>query len=114
MDLIIKELKNIKEILLCKVNHKVIGQIPLECLNTQNVSISEIDSLTFTINKKYTNIQNKATMINPIYDEVVNERFICIDGDYYVIKDVEENHFEESKTVTIYGQEKKLEKNNFI
>ena len=113
MDLIIKELKNIKEILLCKVNHKVIGQIPLECLNTQNVSISEIDSLTFTINKKYTNVQNKTTMINPIYDEVVNERFICIDGDYYVIKDVEEDHFEESKTVTIYGQEKKLEKNNF-
>ena len=113
MDLIIKELKNIKEILLCKVNHKVIGQIPLECLNTQNVSISEIDSLTFTINKKYTNIQNKTTMINPVYDEVVNERFICIDGDYYVIKDVEEDHFEESKTVTIYGQEKKLEKNNF-
>ena len=113
MDLIIKELKNIKEVLLCKVNHKVIGQIPLECLNTQNVSISEIDSLTFTINKKYTNIQNKTTMINPIYDEVVNERFICIDGEFYVIKDVEEDHFEESKTITIYGQEKKLEKNNF-
>lgn len=113
MELIIKELKNIEEILLCKVNHKVIGQIPLEYLDTQNVSISEIDSLTFTINKKYTNVQNKTTMINPIYDEIVNERFICIDGDYYVIKDVEENHFEESKTVTIYGQEKKLEKNNF-
>ena len=114
MELIIKELKNIEEILLCKVNHKVIGQIPIKCLDNQSVSISEIDSITLTIHKEYTNTQNKTTKINPIYDEILTERFICIDEEYFVIKNVQENRMKNAKTITIYGQEKKIEKNNFV
>ena len=113
MELIIKELKNIEEVLLCKVNRKVIGQIPLNYLQSHTVSMDEIDTITFVIYKKYTNNQNKTVMYNPIYDEVKEERFLNVDGDYYVIKKVEENVIDEVKTVTAYGQEKKLEKNNF-
>ena len=113
MELIIKELKNIEEVLLCKVNRKVIGQIPLDYLQSHTVSMDEIDTITFVIYKKYTNNQNKTVMYNPIYDEVKEERFLNVDGDYYVIKKVEENVIDEVKTVTAYGQEKKLEKNNF-
>ena len=97
MELIIKELKNIEEVLLCKVNRKAIGQIPLNYLQSHTVSMDEIDTITFVIYKKYTNNQNKTVMYNPIYDEVKEERFLNVDGDYYVIKKVEENDVDDDR-----------------
>lgn len=112
MDLIIKELKDIKEVLLCKVNKKVIAQIPTSCIIMQSRNIDDIDEVELLIKEKYTSPHNKQEQFNIYYDDVVNERYICVDGEYFVIKNVDEDKIKRQKTVKAFGQEKKLEKIN--
>ena len=113
-ELVIKELKEIKQITLNKLNKEIIAEIPLCYLIEQTKSIDEVDTIKLTIPFKYRNNYTKQTQKYYVYDEVLAERLICVDGEYYVIKEISENELKHTKEITCYGLEKKLEKNTFV
>ena len=113
-ELVIKELKEIKQLTLNKLNKEVIAEIPLCYLIEQTRSIDEVDTIKLTIPFKYRNNYTKQTQKYYVYDEVLAERLICADGEYYVIKEISENELKHTKEITCYGLEKKLEKNTFV
>ena len=113
-ELVIKELKEIKQLTLNKLNKEVIAEIPLCYLIEQTRSIDEVDTIKLTIPFKYRNNYTKQTQKYYVYDEVLAERLICVDGEYYVIKEISENELKHTKEITCYGLEKKLEKNTFV
>lgn len=110
-DVIIKELKPIQEIVLTKLNGDVIAEIPIFYLTEESRNIDEVDTITFTIPLRYRDNFSKKMVNYYVYDEVIAERLICVDGEYFVIKEINENQSNHTKTITAYGLEKKLEKN---
>lgn len=113
-EIIIKELKPIKHITLTKLNGDVIAEIPLFYLNEETRSIDEVDTISFTIPLKYRNNFSKEMHDYYVYDEVIAERLICVDGEYFVIKEITENQSNHTKSITAYGLENKLEKNTIV
>lgn len=114
MDIIVKELKPINEILLEKLNGEVIGQIPVKFVSNQSRNFDDIDSLEFEIPRFIPSQIGKISKENPLYFELMTERVISIDDEKFIIKKVKTDDDKEIKTVTVYGYEKKLEKNNFV
>lgn len=110
-DIIIKELKPIQKIALTKLNGDVIAEIPIFYLTEESRNIDEVDTITFTIPLRYRDNFSKKMVNYYVYDEVIAERLICVDGEYFVIKEINENQSNHTKTITAYGLEKKLEKN---
>lgn len=110
-DVIIKELKPIQEIILTKLNGDVIAEIPIFYLTEESRNIDEVDTITFTIPLRYRDNFSKKMVNYYVYDEVIAERLICVDGEYFVIKEINENQSNHTKEITAYGLEKKLEKN---
>lgn len=110
-DIIIKELKPIQKITLTKLNGDVIAEIPIFYLTEESRNIDEVDTITFTIPLRYRDNFSKKMVNYYVYDEVIAERLICVDGEYFVIKEINENQSNHTKTITAYGLEKKLEKN---
>lgn len=110
-DIIIKELKPIQKIALTKLNGDIIAEIPIFYLTEESRNIDEVDTITFTIPLKYRDNFSKKMVNYYVYDEVIAERLICVDGEYFVIKEINENQSNHTKTITAYGLEKKLEKN---
>ena len=110
-DVIIKELKPIQEIVLTKLNGDVIAEIPIFYLTEESRNIDEVDTITFTIPLRYRDNFSKKMVNYYVYDEVIAERLICVDGEYFVIKEINENQSNHTKEITAYGLEKKLEKN---
>ena len=110
-DIIIKELKPIQEITLTKLNGDVIAEIPIFYLTEESRNIDEVDTITFTIPLRYRDNFSKKMVNYYVYDEVIAERLICVDGEYFVIKEINENQSNHTKEITAYGLEKKLEKN---
>lgn len=110
-DVIIKELKPIQEIVLTKLNGDVIAEIPIFYLTEESRNIDEVDTITFTIPLRYRDNFSKKMANYYVYDEVIAERLICVDGEYFVIKEINENQSNHTKEITAYGLEKKLEKN---
>ena len=62
------------------------------------------------VEREYYCVETGSNEINPNYDELIEERLLCVDGEYYVIKNVSTNRLTNIKTITAYGLEKKLEK----
>lgn len=110
-DIIIKELKPIQKITLTKLNGDVIAEIPIFYLTEESRNIDEVDTITFTIPLRYRDNFSKKMVNYYVYDEVIAERLICVDGEYFVIKEINENQSNHTKEITAYGLEKKLEKN---
>lgn len=110
-DVIIKELKPIQEIVLTKLNGDVIAEIPIFYLTEESRNIDEVDTITFTIPLRHRDNFSKKMVNYYVYDEVIAERLICVDGEYFVIKEINENQSNHTKEITAYGLEKKLEKN---
>ena len=99
----IKELKDSYTLILCKMSGEHLGIIFYEDI-TISRGIEKISEMTFTINKYYG--MNKE--INPLYNELKNERFIELDDiETYVIKSVTENN-DTTKTIKAYSREKKM------
>ena len=110
MNVILKEMKNsYNELLLHKANKDIICTLPMECLESVKRSIREVDSLSIIINKYY---GNKEPFI--FFDEIRTERLISLDGEYFVVKTCTYNRDEETKTLQVYGLEKKLGKINIV
>lgn len=110
MNVVLKEMKNsYEELLLHKTNKEIVCALPIECLKSVNRSISDIDSLSIVVNKYYGN-NNEF----PFFDEVKTERLISLDGEFFIIKTCRENKDEQTKTLDVYGLEKKLNKINIV
>ena len=108
-DIIIKELKPIQKIVLTKLNGDIIAEIPIFYLTEESRNIDEVDTITFTIPLRYRDNFSKKMVNYYVYDEVIAERLICVDGEYFVIKEINENQSNHTKTITAYGLEKKIE-----
>ena len=102
----IKELKDNYTLILCKMNGEPMGTIFYQDITSISKGIQKISELTFTVSKYY----GKDNSINPLYNELKNERFINLDNiETYVIKNIKETN-ETTKVVTAYSREKKLSK----
>lgn len=100
----IKELKEKYTLILRKMNGQPMGTILYQSIESITKGIQTISELTFTVSKYY-GVNNE---INPLYDELKNERFIDLDDvETYIIKSVKEVN-DTSKTITAYSREKKL------
>lgn len=100
----IKELKEKYTLILRKMNGQPMGTILYQSIESITKGIQTISELTFTVNKYY-GVNNE---INPLYDELKNERLIDLDDvETYIIKSVKEVN-DTSKTITAYSREKKL------
>lgn len=111
----IKELRTIEKIELCKINKKVIGEIPLMFLKNETCKFSEIATIDIEISKIFQDNHTPKQTELLIYNDIKNERFIRInEEDYYVIKEIKEDRINKVKTIKAYSYEKKLEKNNIF
>ena len=100
----IKELKDKYTLILRKMNGQAMGIIFYQDITSISKGIQKISELTFTVSKHY-GLNNE---INPLYDELKNERLIDLDDiETYVIKNVKETN-DTTKVITAYSREKKL------
>ena len=100
----IRELKDKYTLILCKMSGEKMGTIYYQDITSISKGIQKISELTFTVNKYYGTNND----INPLYDELKNERFINLDDtETYVIKNIREIN-DTKKEVTAYSREKKL------
>lgn len=107
----IKKLNNNFDITLCKVNREVIGNIPVEWMDSISRSINDIDEVEFTIPSHIMDRLTFRRIKNPLYDMVKDERLICLnDEEYFVIKEDEYSFSTNQKTIKAYSLEYKLSK----
>ena len=62
---------------LCRVNRRVICNIPLKSLLSINRSINDIDTIELSIDK-YIYDGKMKKVLNPLWDEIKDERLICL------------------------------------
>lgn len=95
---------------LCRVNRRVICNIPLKSLLSINRSINDIDTIELSIDK-YIYDGKMKKVLNPLWDEIKDERLICLNNqEYFVIKTNDFRSSESKKSVTAYSLEYKLGK----
>lgn len=93
-----------------KVNKDIVGQIPREYIVSLTRSIDASDELEILIPRFITNRVTLKKSRYPLFDEVKNERFICIDGkEYFVIKEINDEN-NDKKTIKAISAEVKLNK----
>ena len=110
MGVIINEIKDSYRILLHKVNEDPICELLFSTLDSVKNSLNEVGEIQLTVNKYYISQIGKIKKRYPYYDFIKNERMISLDGAFYVIKDIKEDTKNDTKTITAYSKEKKLEK----
>ena len=95
---------------LCKVNKSPICAIPKEYVNSITRSLNETDSMNLTI-PKIIQDGNMVDIINPLWEEMKDERLICLNGsEYFVIKTNTFKSDDNSKNIVAYSREYKLGK----
>jgi hypothetical protein len=93
-----------------RVNKDIVGQIPREYVVSLTRSIDASDELEIIIPKFITNRVTLKKSRYPLFDEVKNERFICIEGkEYFVIKEINDEN-NDKKTIKATSAEVKLNK----
>lgn len=110
MKINLKELKRDYEIVLCKINKCAVGQINIRFIDTLSRNIDSMDEIQFTIPKFIYDRNGLKNIRYVLYDEIKEERFICLDDrEYFVIKEIEIND-NKDKIVKAYSAEIKLSK----
>lgn len=95
---------------LCKVNKSPICTIPKEYVKSITRSLNETDSMDLTI-PKFIQDGNMVDIINPLWEEMKDERLICLNGsEYFVIKTNTFKSNDNSKNIVAYSREYKLGK----
>jgi len=99
---------------LCKVNKRPICVIPKEYVNSITRSLNETDIMELTIPKMIQD-GNMNTIINPLWEEIKDERLICLNrSEYFVIKTNTFKSNDTVKSITAYSREYKLGKIDVI
>lgn len=112
----IKELDDIKEVTLTKVNKEVIADIDLAFVESVSKDIVESDTIELKVPKYTTSQIDKKKVRFPLYDEIDFEKYICVNNkEQYVIKDIsiKGKKDEKRKEIIAYSIEKKLTKFDF-
>ena len=95
---------------LCKVNKEVVCSIPKSCLNSLTRSLTEIDTMELVIDKHYID-KNGKIQLNPVWEQVKEERLICLNNsEYFVIKVNSYKSSEDQLNITAQSLEYKLSK----
>lgn len=113
-ELLIKELKTIKSLTLHKLNEEIIAQIPLFYIVSESKNFDDIDYIQIKVPMHYISNFGKNKKEYHVYDYLIPERLLCVDGDFFIIKEVTEDKNKFIKTIKAYGYEKKMEKNNVV
>lgn len=99
---------------LCKVNKHPICSIPKEYVKSITRSLNETDKMELTI-PKIIQDANMNSIVNPLWEEMKDERLICLNKkDYFVIKTNTFNSSETVKNITAYSREYKLGKMDMV
>lgn len=107
----IKKLDKNFDLTLCKVNKDTIGTILPDYLDSVTRSINDIDTLELTIPLYVTNQSNFEQIKNPIYNDIKDERLICLNNkEYFVIKEDTFASDSKNKKIKAYSREYKLGK----
>lgn len=87
----IKKIKSDYTFTLHRINMDIIGEIPIEFSNDKSATVTNIGEIRFTIPKYITNRYTFKNEIFHLFNEIKEERIICIDGEAcFVIKDINE------------------------
>lgn len=99
---------------LCKVNKRPICTIPKEYVKSITRSLNETDRMDLTI-PKIIQDGNKNNIVNPLWEEMKDERLICLNGnEYFVIKTNTFKSDDTVKNIVAYSREYKLGKIDVI
>ena len=112
MNITLKEIKNKYTVTLHKVNKEILGEIPFFYVESMSRSLDDIDKVELKIKKYYVSNIDKTIKKYFYYDEFKSERLVAFDGEFFVIYEISEDKKKGIKSITAYGYEKKLEKNN--
>lgn len=96
-----------------KVNKDIVGEFISECLISITENIDDIDTVDLTVPKFYMS-ENKINKVRyNLFDEVKEERLICLDNErFFVIKDIDEDELLDNTYLNVkaYSLEHKLSK----
>lgn len=109
----IKQIKSEYNLTLHRINKEFVGQIPLALVNSLIRKIDSSDEISITIPKFIIDSISFKKIRYPLYDEVKNERYICLDNkEFFVIKNIEEDN-EDNKVINAVSRETKLSRISF-
>lgn len=98
------------ELELCKVNKTPVCAIDSKYLDNISRSLNDIDKIELTIPKIIKDGYMRS-IVNPLWNEIKDERLICLNNeDYFVIKVNTFGTDENKKSITAYSREYKLSK----
>ena len=98
------------ELELCKVNKTPVCAIDSKYLDNISRSLNDIDKIELTIPKTIKDGYMRS-VVNPLWNEIKDERLICLNNeDYFVIKVNTFGTDENKKSITAYSREYKLSK----
>ena len=108
------ELKNIDtnaDIILCRANKVEMGYLSTSKITNLDVSITQTNSLSIKVPYYHLDRFTHKRVVNPFYYDVVEERLIKLNDDYFVIKEVSETDADTKyKTISCQSLESKLSK----
>ncbi|HHY0047795.1 TPA: hypothetical protein ACVT6Z_001384 [Clostridioides difficile] len=106
----LKQIKSDYTLTIHKMNKSFLGQIPINFLNSIKRELGGVDEIQLTIPKYITERFQFSKVINPLFEEIKEERLICVNNkEYFVIKNVVTTD-DKLKVVTAKSKEVKLGK----
>lgn len=108
-----KSILNKPCVTLHKMNRELIGELMDECLISITDSIDTIDTVTVSVPKFYIDNSNMKKFKYLMFDEIKEERLLCVNNErYFIIKDIDEDEYSDNTylNITGYSLEHKLGK----
>ena len=107
----IDKIETIESVVLCKLSKSIIGELPVSCVTSIENTIDEVPKLELKVKKYMITQDGKKKVVNPLYDEIKNKRYLLINEEkFYIIDQVKESKISGVKEVVAYGGEQTLTK----
>lgn len=107
----IDKIETIESVVLCKLSKSMIGELPVSCVTSIENTIDEVPKLELKVKKHMVTQDGKKKVINPLYDEIKNKRYLLINEEkFYIIDQVKESKISGVKEVVAYGGQQTLAK----
>ena len=107
----IDKIETIESVVLCKLSKSIIGELPVSCVTSIENTIDEVPKLELKVKKYMITQDGKKKVVNPLYDEIKNKRYLLINEEkFYIIDQVKESKISGVKEVMAYGGEQTLTK----
>jgi hypothetical protein len=107
----VDKMETIESVILCKLNREEIGELPVSSVVSIERYLDEIPKMVLKVKKYIVSQSGKKKVINPVYDDIKNKRYILLnENEYFIIEKINENKLSNVKEVTCYKGEYKLNK----